>query len=492
MLRDLPPSPDIPAFIAWLILFIVVIVPRLARFVALDAKLAPAHSEDETRIATLIDLKITPCTPRMFRSFIRRWVRACNYSDKNLEGALSGKRIDGCPRLTHARRLVVRSMPQARETAREQKRARRRDPEVKKREARQKKKWRQANIDKDKALRKADYERARDKNYHRPFVAIDSEGMNYPGNDIVHGGDLYQDHGLFLGGAAGMRRDGNGNWHEMPIEWLGHDDKRRLRGDEILDWLLSLPEKYGPAIFVMFAMSYDVTQILKALEDLGRSKEWHFKKVYEICKREKYELKRIVKGAVYVADYAIDYVKGKRLVIKKIERGEDGKIHSIKRITTYDVFGFYQTSFAEVVESLVPLGLATREEVEIIKRDKARREQFHQIPLDEVKPYTTLELRKLSIAVTILRDGFDKMGIRLNSWMGAGAAASALLRKEHVAKHYAGFVRKHNISREQEVAFAGFHAGRIELIKQGFARGMTIYQHDKVGAYLRFVSTYRA
>jgi hypothetical protein len=35
-------------------------------------------------------------------------------------------------------------------------------------------------------------------------------------------------------------------------------------------------------------------------------------------------VKRSAKGAVYVADYAIDYIKGKRLVIKKIERGEDG------------------------------------------------------------------------------------------------------------------------------------------------------------------------
>ena len=111
--------------------------------------------------------------------------------------------------------------------------------------------------------------------------------MNYPGNDIVHDGIIYPDHGLFLGGASSMRRDALGNWHELPIEGVCHDDKRMLRGDEILDWLLSLPKKYGPAIFIMFGMSYDATQILKALKDL-LSKEWHFKKVYEICKRQKF------------------------------------------------------------------------------------------------------------------------------------------------------------------------------------------------------------
>jgi len=191
-----------------------------------------------------------------------------------------------------------------------------------------------------------------------------------------------------------MRRDENGNWHELPIEWLCYDDKRMLRGDEILEWRLSLPEKYGSAIFGMFGMSYDATQILKALKDLGRGKKWHYDKVYEICKREKPETKHSVKGAVYCGLYAIDYIKGKRLVIKKIETQPDGTVKVLKKITIYDVFGFYQSSFAKVVESLVPLGLATQEEVESIKRDKARREQFHQIPLDEVKPYTSLEPRR--------------------------------------------------------------------------------------------------
>jgi hypothetical protein len=91
-------------------------------------------------------------------------------------------------------------------------------------------------------------------------------------------------------------------------------------------------------------------------------------------------------------------------------------------------------------------------------------------------------LRKLSIAVTVLRDGFDRMGIRLNSWMGAGAAASALLKKEGVARHYAGFVRKYDISEEQHIAHAGFYGGRIELTKVGFSDEI-VFQYDQRSAY---------
>ena len=112
--------------------------------------------------------------------------------------------------------------------------------------------------------------------------------MNYLGNDIVHDGVCYPDHGLFLGGASGVHRDKNGIWCEKPIEWLGYDDKRKLRGEEILEWLLSLPDKYGNATFVMFMMSYDATQILKALEDFLPKKR-HFEKVYEICQRKNME-----------------------------------------------------------------------------------------------------------------------------------------------------------------------------------------------------------
>ena len=93
---------------------------------------------------------------------------------------------------------------------------------------------------------------ARNAYYHRPFVAIDSEGMNYPGNDVVYNGVVYPDHRTFLWGAAGVIRitepsaeNPHGEFWDLPLHWLGHDDKRPLTLVEILDWLTALPEEYG-------------------------------------------------------------------------------------------------------------------------------------------------------------------------------------------------------------------------------------------------------
>ena len=85
------------------------------------------------------------------------------------------------------------------------------------------------------------------------------------------------------------------------------EDKRPLTVYELLDYLLSLPDIFSDAVFVSFSLGYDVTQILKSFP---------FKKVWEICKREKYAPKKedrrpIGKGPVYWGEYTFEYLKGK-------------------------------------------------------------------------------------------------------------------------------------------------------------------------------------
>ncbi len=130
------------------------------------------------------------------------------------------------------------------------------------------------------------------------------------------------------------------------------------------------------------------------------------------------------------------------------------------------------------MESLEKLGLATKQEVAAIERDKARRQNFDQVPIDEIKIYTELEL----LAAIKLRDGFDYMGIRLGSWSGAGAAAAALIHARGVSEHYAGWVDKRNPSPEQLIAHAGYYGGHIEMLKQGYSEaGAFVY--DLKSAY---------
>jgi hypothetical protein len=362
-------------------------------------------------------------------------------------------------------------------------------PEVRRKRAEVARRWRENNHAKRLAQpwlqRRAE---ARNAHYHRPFVAIDSEGMNYPGNDVIHNGVVHPDHRTFLWGAAGVIRiaepttqNPHGEFCDLPLHWLGHGDKRPLNLVGILDWT-GLPEQYGPATFISYGFNYDVTMILQAVADYMPNLA--YRKVYEICKKERLgsggAIK--VKGHVFVGDYAIDWIKGKRLVVKKFRDPNNPKAGFIRRITVYDVFGFYQSGFLKVAKSLQKLRLATAEEVAIIERDKARRQNFDQVPLREVKAYTELELRKLSLAAIKLRDGFDYMKIRLGSWSGAGAAAAALIHARGVSEHYAGWVNKRDPSREQLIAHAAYYGGHIELLKQGYSLAGA-YVYDKKSAY---------
>ena len=127
-------------------------------------------------------------------------------------------------------------------------------------------------------------------------------------------------------------------------------------------------------------------------------------------------------------------------------------------------------------------GLRRREEVATIERDKARRQNFDQVPLGEVKAYTELELRKLSLAAIKLRDGFDYMGIRLGSWSGAGAAAAALIHARGVSEHYAGWVNKRDPSPEQLIAHAAYYGGHIEMLRQGYSEA-GVFVYDLKSAY---------
>jgi hypothetical protein len=229
--------------------------------------------------------------------------------------------------------------------------------------------WRRKGPDKVKAQKK----KARAENYHRPFVAVDSEGQNYPGEDILYDGVRYPRHDTYLWGAA--TDDGRPPSWLMAAQTSGLD-KRPLTAFEILDWFLSLPERFGPAVFVMFSFGYDITQILKHLP---------YEKAWEIEKRETYsdqkdQRRRIRHSPVLWKGYAISYVKGKSFDVwrladpEKPYRGK--KLHTSAHIRIYDVFGFFQSSFSAVVDSMVSSGRATKEEADFIAKMKEKRDQF--------------------------------------------------------------------------------------------------------------------
>ena len=272
--------------------------------------------------------------------------------------------------------------------------------------------WRRKYPDKAKAQKK----KARAENYHRPIVAIDAEGQNYLGEDIIYDSVRYPRHHTHLWGAAAD--DGR------PPSWLMASDtsgldKRPLTAVEILDWLLSLPERVGPAVFVMFSFGYDISQILKHLP---------YEKAWQIEKRETYSdqkehRRRIAYSPVLWKGYAISYVKGKSLDVwrladpEKPYRGK--KLHTSAHIRIYDVFGFFQSSFSAVVKSMVDSGRATKEEADFIAEMKDRRDRFDNEDIERIKAYTTLELRLLARMMGDLRKAFEETGLHLRHRYGA-------------------------------------------------------------------------
>jgi hypothetical protein len=336
--------------------------------------------------------------------------------------------------------------------------------------------WRLQNCDKTRAQKR----KARSANYHRPFVAIDSEGQSYVDDDILYDGVRHPKHETYLWGAAAD--DGR------PPFWLmaagTHAlDKRPLDAVEILDWLLSLPEQFGPAVFAIFSSGYDITQILKHLP---------YEKAWEIDKRKTFpdrngKTRRIAHPPVLWKAYAISYVKGKSFDVWRLADPGNPylgkKLHTSAHIRIYDVFGFFQSSFGAVVNSMVDSGRATKEEAEFIAKMKDRRDQFANEDIDQIKAYTSLELRLLARMMGDLRKGFDTTGLRLRHWHGAGAAASALIESQKLKRHYGRDIAASDISPQQDAAHHAYFGGRIELLKQGYVENVQLHVFDIASAY---------
>ena len=132
---------------------------------------------------------------------------------------------------------------------------------------------------------------------------------------------------------------------------------------------------------------------------------------------------------------------------------------------------------------MVDSGRATKEEADFIAVMKDRRDQFADEDIEQIKTYTTLELRLLARMMSDLRTGFEQIGLRLRHWHGAGAAASALIESRKLKMHYGPDIAAANISPQQTAAHHAYYGGRIELLKQGYVENRALHVYDIASAY---------
>ena len=305
----------------------------------------------------------------------------------------------------------------------------------------------------------------------KPFVAIDSEGQDVLGNVVYWNDDPYEDHKIFLWGAASIDQYKKVDWLIQPE--TTDEDKRELDPLDVFEWLIGLPAKYGDANFVMYSFSYDVIHILKHLR---REKAW------EIFKGEKYHLEpakriklrfpRTFCGGRF--DHFVMSLKNrKQLDIWKLrdpespyvrdEAGEyaldlDGrkKLDTIGHITIFDVYPSYAQGFAKAAKLLVKLGKASKEDFAFVEEMKAKRGRFATEPVEVIKRYTTFELRWLAELMTEtrtilhgikLKSAPDMNPIHIKDWYGPGPIARALLKNlDIIDNHYGKFISSENLT----------------------------------------------
>ena len=369
-------------------------------------------------------------------------------------------------------------------------------------------------------------ERSSERYIANKFIAVDFEGQDYLGNVIKrpNGSDRptpYDDHRLFMGGAASIDDD-------SAPEWLVHpdstdDDKKPLDPRAVLEWLVSLPEKFDPilnqknnrTIFVMYSFSYDVTHILRYLR---------FEKAWEVFKEEKYDKdrtkRRKIKGRVFCGhpfdDFVTKYRNRKQLDIWKLRDAKEpwqrlhpggpysldknGKkqLDYVSHITLFDTHPFFAQSFVKAADFLVKIGKANPADFDFMKAMKSKRDRFSTEPLEQIKTYTELELRYLALMITELRQILhdirldcapDMRPIHINSWYGPGAVARVFLENLNIIKnHYGDHVKAIDPSPIQTAAHHAFSAGNIQLVKVGHAPDLQLHSYDIASAYPHAIS----
>lgn len=284
------------------------------------------------------------------------------------------------------------------------------------------------------------------------FVGVDGEGV---------GGDASR-YVLFGIGQRHIENPNGLDWKDC-FDFLYREFEQRGRG----------------CAFVGFFLGYDFTQILKTLpEDRARM----------LLTREGIALRQHrmpgkAPHPVLCDEWEFDLLGNKRLRIRPHECVcPYPSCEHPKRSWAYlcDVGGYWQTSFLNVINpDNWETPICTREEYEIVKIGKERRESA---VLDEdMRRYMHLEIDLLERAMGPLADGFEAIDIHLppSKWFGPGQASATWMkgrippRQDWIAAQPDWFL---------DAARMSYFGGWFELFCHGRIR-RTAYEYDLNSAY---------
>lgn len=211
------------------------------------------------------------------------------------------------------------------------------------------------------------------------------------------------------------------------------------------DCLEFITRKRLPAYNVWFSFGYDIN---KMLEDIPLDGEGY-------CRRELWE-----EGVTKWHGYRIDYFPRKTFTVS----------HKRKQLSyhSYDVFGFFQTSFLKACEDW-------KIDAEVIRKGKESRNEFAQWSMEEVREYNFLEMDLLLELCNRLRDALFDADVLPQSWHGPGAIAAVWLKRENIEAHYNAWP-----DIMHKAVMSAYFGGRIDIATVG---EVEVYKYDIASAY---------
>jgi DNA polymerase type B, organellar and viral len=246
----------------------------------------------------------------------------------------------------------------------------------------------------------------------------------------------------------------------------------RLRIDQILRYLFERSSANPRAIFVVFGGGYDFAHWV--IHDLNKSQLQML--------MGKHPTRRWLDIQISGMDYRLECQMRKCMTIQRWEGGSRkyftdarGKRRLTKHdtIRVWDVWGFFQASFAEVMRKWLP----GDPDYEFILRMKGERSIFDRAEIETIKTYNAAELRILVKVMDKVRDAIGDLGLKITRWDGAGAIAAAMMQKHNVKEHM-----QQPPPEVFDAARMAYSGGHIEVCKMGYHNGK-VHHYDVNSAY---------
>jgi DNA polymerase type B, organellar and viral len=226
--------------------------------------------------------------------------------------------------------------------------------------------------------------------------------------------------------------------------------------------MLAESKRIGPAIHVGFVFSYDVNMIL------GNVPRYKIKELWEADGFAPYVLLK--------SGHEVFYRPRKSFGVRRGQweyENEEWKRITTYRILVWDVFGFFQGSFLEILRKWVPEHPYIRR----IGRGKEHRHSFSVRELPEIVGYCQAECTALVDVMNAFRESLKPTELKPTRWDGAGALAASLMKSREIKKHL-----QPPPPEVERVARYAYFGGRMEVLQYGNHRG-PVYYYDINSAY---------